>query len=278
MGDAQDQEGEMNRVLITGAAGNIGKVLRQGLHGRYKLLRLSDTAPLGNAGAGEEVVTADIRDFAATKASMAGIDCVVHLGAVPIEGPWQNILTINIDGTYNVFEAARQQGVKRVIFASSNHAIGYYRRTQRIDDTAQPRPDSRYGVSKAFGEGLGHMYADKHDMQVACLRIGTFRERPVERRHLSTWISHRDMVQLVQRCIEAPQLHFLIAYGVSANPRSFWDNSAAARLVGYVPQDNAENFAAELLAQEEPKDLVNVTFQGGPFCSDEFDGDASLIG
>jgi len=267
----------MDRVLVTGAAGHIGKVLRQGLRGRYKLLRLSDKAPLGEAGPGEEVVQADIQDFAAMHASMAGIDCVVHLGAVPVEDSWEQILPNNIVGTYNIFEAARQQGVKRVIFASSNHAIGFYRRTQRIDGTAQPRPDSRYGVSKAFGEALGHMYADKHGIGVVSLRIGTCRERPVEVRHLSTWLSHRDTVQLVQRCIEAPRLHYLVAYGVSGNPRSLWDNSAAERLLGYVPQDSAESFAVELLGKAEPKDDVAALFHGGPYCSAEFDGDAALV-
>jgi len=132
----------MTRVLITGAAGHIGKVLRQGLRGRYELLRLSDIAPLGGAAAaGEELVQADVQDFAATHASMKGIDCVVHLGGVPIEDSWEKILPINIAGTYNVFEAARQQGVKRVIFASSNHAIGFYRRGQRIDAISlDPQP------------------------------------------------------------------------------------------------------------------------------------------
>src|SRR5579883_2563994 len=228
----------MTRVLITGAAGHIGKVLRQGLRGRYTLLRLSDVAAMDRAGPGEEVVQADVQDFTATLLSLAGIDCVVHLGALPVEHPWEQILPINIAGIYNVFEAARQQGVKRVIFASSNHAIGFYRRTQRIDHTAAPRPDSRYGLSKAFGECLGHLYADKHGMSVISLRIGTCRERPVEKRHLSTWLSHRDTVQLVQRCIEAPQVHYLNVYGVSNNPRSWWDNTAAMQLLGYVPQDS----------------------------------------
>jgi len=269
----------MTRVLITGAAGHIGKVLRQGLRGRYELLRLSDIAPLGNAtGSGEEVVQADVQDFAATHASMKGIDCVVHLGGVPIEDKWEKILPINIAGTYNVFEAARQQGVKRVIFASSNHAIGFYRRGERIDDTAQPRPDTRYGVSKACGEAIGHMYADKHGIGVACLRIGTCRERPVEIRHLSTWQSHRDITQLIYRCIEAPHLHFIIAYGVSNNPRSWWDNTAAQQQLGYVPEDSAETFAAELLGREEPVDKVAALFHGGPFCSDGFAGDPSQIG
>jgi uronate dehydrogenase len=268
----------MTRVLITGAAGHIGKVLRQGLRGRYELLRLSDIAPLGSAASGEEVLQADIQDFAATRESMAGIDTVVHLGGVIVETDWEKIMPVNIAGTYNVFEAARQQGVKRVIFASSNHAIGFYRRSQRIDDTAQPRPDTRYGLSKAFGEALGHLYADKHGMGVACLRIGTCRERPDEVRHLATWQSHRDIIQLVYRCIEAPQLHFIIAYGVSNNPRSLWDNSAAQRQLGYVPEDSAESFAAELLARAEPVDTVGGLFHGGPFCSMEFDGDPSQIG
>jgi uronate dehydrogenase len=269
----------MTRVLITGAAGHIGKVLRQGLRGRYELLRLSDIAPLGNATApGEEVVQADVQDFAATRASMAGIDAVVHLGAVIVETDWEKILPVNIAGTYNVFEAARQQGVKRVVFASSNHAIGFYRRSQRIDDTAQPRPDTRYGLSKAFGEGLGHLYADKHGIGVACLRIGTCRDRPTETRHLSTWQSHRDITQLVYRCIEAPLLHFIIAYGVSNNPRSLWDNSAAERQLGYVPEDSAESYAAELLGKDEPVDQVAALFHGGPFCSMEFAGDPAEIG
>jgi uronate dehydrogenase len=268
----------MTRVLITGAAGHIGTVLRQGLRGRYDLLRLSDIAPLGNAAPGEEVVQADIQDFAATRRSMEGIDAVVHLGGVIVETDWEKIMPVNIAGAYNVFEAARQQGVKRVVFASSNHAVGFYRRSQRIDDTAQPRPDTRYGLSKAFGESLGHLYADKHGIGVACLRIGTCRERPTEVRHLSTWQSHRDIIQLVHRCIDAPRLHFIIAYGVSNNPRSLWDNSAAQRELGYVPEDSAEDFAAELLARAEPADKIGALFHGGPFCTMEFDGDPAEIG
>jgi uronate dehydrogenase len=268
----------MTRVLITGAAGHIGTVLRQALRGRYDLLRLSDIAPLGEAAPGEELVEADIQDFAATRESMAGIDAVVHLGGVIVETDWEKIMPVNIAGAYNVFEAARQQGVKRVIFASSNHAIGFYRRSQRIDDTAQPRPDTRYGLSKAFGEALGHLYADKHGLAVACLRIGTCRARPDEVRHLATWQSHRDITQLVHRCIEAPQLHFLIAYGVSNNPRSLWDNSAAQRVLGYLPEDSAESYAAELLARAEEPDPIGALFHGGPFCTMEFDGDPSQIG
>lgn len=268
----------MTRVLITGAAGGIGRVLRQGLGGRYDLLRLSDIAPLGEAAPGEEVVRADIRDFDATLASMAGIDCVVHLAGIPVEDRWEKLLPINIDGTHNVFEAAHRAGVRRVIFASSNHAIGYYRRERVIDDGVPPRPDTLYGVTKAFGEALGRYFADKRGLSVACLRIGSFRDRPADRRQLHSWLSHRDMVQLVRRCIEAPDFHFLIVYGASANTRNTtWDNSAAARLIGFAPEDDSEAYAAELLATAPPENEIAAQFHGGPFCADDFRGDTKRI-
>ena len=150
----------MNNVLITGAAGAIGTVVRQGLGGRYPLLRLSDIAPLGEAGAGEEIDHADLRDLAAVEATMDGIDAVVHLGGISQEADWQAIHEHNIAGTYNVFEAARRQGVSRVIFASSNHATGYHRRERHIGPDAELRPDSRYGVSKAFP--VLHPFAAEH--------------------------------------------------------------------------------------------------------------------
>jgi len=207
---------------------------------------------------------------------MSGIDCVVHLGGVPKEGPWDAILNHNIADTYNVFEAARQCGVERVIFASSNHVIGYYRvgKTVGIDDPQ--RPDSRYGVSKVFGEALGRLYADKHGMSVACLRIGSFRERPENARQLATWVSPRDLTQLVRRCIDAPHYRFLVLYGVSNNTRSRWRNPHAA-LVGYVPLDNAEDYAAELLASASDSGDPAIAFHGGEFCALEFSGDIESI-
>lgn len=264
------------RVLITGAAGGIGRVLRRGLAGRYDLLRLSDVAPLGDAAAGEELFTADILDLAATEATMAGIDCVVHLAAVPVEDAWEGVLSLNIIGTCNVFEAARRAGVRRVVFASSNHVVGYYRREQVLDTSVLPRPDSRYGASKVFGEALGRLYADKHGLSVACLRIGSFRNRPEDARQLATWISHRDTVQLVRRCLEAPDYHFLVVYGVSANRRARWSN-AGLEWLGFRPEDDAEAYAAEVLAREAPADPVASLFHGGPFCALEFTGDPSKI-
>jgi uronate dehydrogenase len=267
---------KMKNILITGAAGKIGNVLRKGLRGSYPLIRLADIASLGAVEADEEIHTTDIREIAALEKTMAGIDCVVHLAGVPEEAAWETVLPLNIEGCYNVFEAARRQGVKRVIFASSNHAVGFHRRERFIDNTVVPRPDSRYGVSKVFGEALGRLYADKYGLSVACLRIGTFRtpDRPVEARQLLTWISHRDMVQLVRRCIDHPNYHFVTVYGVSNNLRSRWDNTNV-RFLDYRPEDDSEAFAAEILALGVKEDKIAAQFHGGFYCPMEFTGDTS---
>ena len=266
------------RVLITGAAGNIGRTLRRHLRGRYGLLRLTDIAAQEAAGPGEEVARVDIRDIAAVEDSMRGIDCVIHLAGVPEEDSWERILPLNIEGCYNVFEAARRQGVLRVVFASSNHAVGFHRRETFIDTQVQPRPDGRYGVSKVFGEAVARLYADKYGLSVACLRIGSFRpdDRPSESRHLLTWISHRDMAQLAMRCVEHPQYHFVVVYGVSNNLRNRWDNTPA-KFLGYRPQDDAEAFAAEVLATSPTEDPIAAQFHGGMYCPIEFVGDTARI-
>ncbi len=266
------------RVLITGAAGNIGRVLRSHFKGRYALLRLTDIAPQDPAGPGEEVLKVDIRDPMALEQSLQGIDCVIHLAGVPEEDVWSKVLPLNIEGCYNVFEAARSAGVRRVVFASSNHAIGFHRRETFIDTDVAPRPDGRYGLSKVFGEALGRLYADKYGLSVACLRIGSFRpnNRPSESRHLLTWISHRDMAQLTYRCVEHPAYHFVAVYGVSNNLRSRWDNTRV-KFLGYRPEDNAEDFAAEVLANSPQEDPIAVQFHGGMYCPIEFVGDTQRI-
>jgi len=268
----------MKRILITGAAGQIGTALRSGLRGCYSLLRLADIAPLGAIGAGEEHCKVDICDIPAIEETMAGIDCVVHLAGVPEEAAWEKVLPLNIEGCYNVFEAARRQGIKRVIFASSNHAVGFYRRERFIGTTVVPRPDTRYGVSKVFGEALGRLYADKYGLSVACLRIGTFRtpDRPAEARQLLTWISHRDMVHLVRRCIDHPNYHFVTVYGVSNNLRSRWDNSNV-KFLDYRPEDNSEVFAAEILALGAKENEISAQFHGGFYCPMEFAGEVSRV-
>ena len=263
-------------TLITGAAGEIGSVLRAGLYDGKRALRLLDIKPQAAPRDGEECVIADLADMAVLQNAMRGIDCIVHLAGVPREGPWEAILPNNVIGTYNLFEAARIAGVKRVIFASSNHVIGYYRATQRVGTDVPPRPDSRYGVSKAYGEALGRMYADKYGIEVACLRIGSFRSRPQDARQLATWISHRDMVELTRCCIEAAAFHFLVLYGVSNNARNRWENPHAAQ-IGYRPQDNAEQYAAELAAKTPPAGDPAADFHGGAFCGMEFAGDVRRI-
>ncbi len=264
----------MNRILITGAAGTIGQVLRQGLRDHYPVIRLSDITPLGEASTGEELVQADITDAAAIEAAMEGVDGVIHLGAKSVEDTWDNILSVNIAGTYNVFEAARRQGVSRIVFASSNHAIGFYRRDQKLDSNVVPRPDSRYGVSKVFGESLGSLYADKHGIGVMCMRIGSCLEEPLDARHLSTRISPGDMVRLVRAGLDAPKLGFAIVYGASNNTRGWWDHSVACQL-GYAPEDDSEDFAEEIMSLEVPEDADDIAklFQGGVFASAEFDGE-----
>ncbi|MGE5526039.1 MAG: NAD-dependent epimerase/dehydratase family protein [Rhodospirillaceae bacterium] len=263
------------RVLITGAAGAIGSTLREGLAGRYALLRLADRQPLAAPGAKEEAVTCDITDAAAVAALMPDIDCIVHLAGVPREGPWEAIHPNNIVGTYNVFEQARLHGVRRIVYASSNHVIGYYRADRRVGVDVPARPDSRYGVSKVFGEALGRLYADKHAMSVASLRIGSFRKRPEDARQLATWISPRDMTELVRCAIEAPDYHYIVVYGVSANRRARWDNTDAQR-IGYVPRDDAEQYAALFRDAGKPNDPA-VLFHGGGFCALEWNGNVDDI-
>lgn len=265
-----------DRVLVTGSAGEIGRVLRAGLYDGRRSLRLLDVKPQDPAREGEEIVTADLADIAALEDAARGMDCIVHLAGVPREGAWEAILPNNIVGTYNLFEAARRAGVKRVVFASSNHVVGYYRATRKVGVAEPERPDSRYGVSKAYGEALGRLYADKYGLEVACLRIGSFRARPEDARQLATWISHRDMVELTRCCIEAPAFHFIVLYGVSNNTRNRWLNPYSAE-IGYRPQDNAEDYARELEGKMPPPGDPAADFHGGSFCALEFSGDARRI-
>jgi uronate dehydrogenase len=253
----------MKTILITGAAGDVGTHLRCELAGRYQI-RASDLRPLKKL-AQESCVRADISKMAEALRITKGVDAVVHLGGYSVEGPWEGILSANIIGCYNVFEAARRNGVKRILFPTSNHAVGFYPRSQTIDHRVYIKPDSRYGVSKVFGEALGSLYADKYGMQVFCMRIGNVNPRPIDKRRLSIWFSPRDLAQLVCIGIDHPDIHFEIVYGISGNRRAWYDNANAYRL-GYRPQDDSEIYAAEILAREEPGDPVAEKFQGGVFC------------
>lgn len=268
----------MKRVLITGAAGDVGSRLRKLLKGVYDLT-LSDIVKPDRLAPGEKFVAADVSDMAAVETIVKGIHGIIHLGGVSIEKPWALIHSANIVGCYNLFEAARKHRVKRVVFASSNHAVGFYRRHRRIGTDVTVRPDSRYGVSKAFGEALGAFYADKFGLGVLCIRIGNVADKPVDMRRMSIWIHPEDLVRLIRIGLEHPELRYEIVYGASDNARSWWDNSAAYQL-GYRPQHRAEDHLAH--AQEGqaklPPDPIGDRFEGGPFCSAEFAADPDTSG
>jgi uronate dehydrogenase len=269
----------MQRVLITGAAGGIGRSLRRLLGGVYPSIRLSDRTPVGALGPGETDLPADLADLAQVERAVAGVEGIVHLGGISGEDDWPRILESNIVGTYNLFEAARRHGVRRVVFASSNHAMGFYRRRRRVGTEALPRPDTRYGVSKAFGEALGALYADKYGLEVLAIRIGNFGEAPIDKRRLSIWIHPEDLVQLVRIGLEHPELRYEVVYGASDNERSWWDNATAFRL-GYRPRHRSEDHRDKALAAQAKlaPDPVGDLFQGGSFCSMEFSGDAEKRG
>lgn len=269
----------MQRVLITGAAGGIGRRLRVLLRGVYPALRLSDRAPVAELAPGEEFVAADLGDLAAVEKAVAGVDGIVHLGGMAVESDWPTILQSNIIGAYNLFEAARRGRVRRIVFASSNHAVGFYRRARRIGTAVLPRPDTRYGVSKAFGESLGALYADKYGLGVLAIRIGNVDDKPVDERRLSIWIHPEDLAQLVRIGLEHPDLRYEVVYGASDNERSWWDNAVAYGL-GYRPRHRAEDHAAHAMAAQAklPPDPVGDIFQGGTFCSMEFTGDPEKRG
>ena len=258
----------MKTILITGAAGDVGTHLRRELAGKY-VLRVSDLRSLKKINKEEIFVRADISKFSDALRITKGVDAVVHLGGYSVEGPWEGILNANIIGCYNVFEAARRNGVKRILFPTSNHAMGFYRRDRTIDHRDYPKPDSRYGVSKVFGEALGSLYADKYGMEMFMMRIGNVNATPIDKRRLSILFTPRDLAQLVTIGIEHPDIRFEIVYGISRNKRAWYDNSNAYRL-GYKPQDDSEIFAAEVLAREQPGGNPRAEMhQGGIFCVEE---------
>jgi uronate dehydrogenase len=250
-------------VLLTGAAGGVGTFLRRGLPALGWKLRCYDRRPILDD---PDAVTADIRDPVALAAAMDGVDAVVHLAGIPTEDTFDRIRDANIDGSYRVFEAARAAGVGRVVYASSNHAVGFLPRQELAPVAVPPRPDTFYGLSKAFGEALGQLYADRHGMAVACLRIGSCFQRPTSTRQLSTWLSPADCVRLVHACLTAPDLGYAVVYGVSANTRGWWDLEPARRL-GYAPADDAEVYAAAVLAEHGELDPADPdhAYLGGRF-------------
>lgn len=254
-----DTDSRVARVLITGAAGALGRVIRADLAGRFELVRCTDIAKMAPPRSGEQVVVADLGDLSALKELTREIDAVIHFGGEISDTTWERINHANLLGTANVFAAAAQSGVKRVIFASTNHVVGFHPTTDRLDGSTLVRPDTMYGASKAFGEAIGHVYAAKTDMRVMCMRIGTCRERPIDSRGLATWLSYGDLVRLVNVGLTA-EYKFEAVYGVSANTRRRWDDPVAERL-GYQPVDDAEVYADDVVPSPEGDD----DFHGGSF-------------
>jgi uronate dehydrogenase len=258
----------MERLLITGAAGGLGRILRRELAGYAPSLRLSDIADLGGEDPGEELVPCDLADAEAVDRLVEGCDGIVHLGGVSVEDTFEAILQANLRGTYNVFEAARRHGRPRILFASSNHAIGFHRREDRLDGSSPQKPDSLYGLSKCFGENLGSYYFDKFGIENVAVRIGSCFAEPKDRRMLATWLSPDDFVALVKCVFEATRVGHTVLYGASANREQWWDNRHAAFL-GWTPKDSSERFRAKVEAahpRQDPEDPA-VRFQGGSFAA-----------
>lgn len=251
-------------VLLTGAAGKIGAEMRERLPAFGWTVRSFDRVAVPGGVVGDLASSTDL------DAAMDGVTAVVHFAGVPTEVPWPQLRDGNVDGLLNVFEAARRAGVGRVVLASSNHATGFTPVRPDLPADLPPRPDTLYGVTKVFAEALGRYYVDRYGFQVACLRIGTFAERPDDMRSLSTWLSPGDAARLVDTCLRSDELGYAVLWGVSDNTRRTWDLTPA-RALGYDPQDDAEVFADALgRPTPDPSDgLVGGGFTGPGFGQDE---------
>ena len=259
----------MSTILITGAAGGVGTLMRPRLARPGRTLRLLDLAPLAPAaGPGEEAVQASVTDLDAMTAACAGADALIHLGGISVEAPWDRILDVNINGTYTVFEAARRAGVPRVVFASSNHAVGFHTPDEYpLPEAIVPFPDTYYGVSKVAGEAVGALYAKRYGLDVISIRILSCFEQPRNLRMLSTWLSPDDCARLLEACLAADKPGYRVVYGVSDNTRGGWVSLDEARALGYEPKDDSEVFAAGLIARDGepgPGDPV-LAYLGGDF-------------
>lgn len=255
-----------NRLLLTGAAGGLGKVLRERLRPYASILRLSDIGEMAPAaGPHEEIVRCDLADKNAVHQLVEGVDAIIHFGGVSVERPFEEILGANICGVFHIYEAARRHGVKRVVFASSNHVIGFYKQDEKLDAHSARRPDGYYGLSKSYGEDMASFYFDRYGIETVSIRIGSSFPEPANRRMMSTWLSYDDLTQLIERSLYTPEVGHTVVYGMSDNRDVWWDNSKAAHL-GFQPKDSSEVFRAKVEAQPMPaaNDPARI-YQGGAF-------------
>jgi uronate dehydrogenase len=253
-------------LLLTGAAGRLGTELRRGLGPLARRLRLSDRVEIADLKSNEEAVICDLADEAKVVDLAKGVDAIVHFGGAPLERPWQEILDSNIRGSYHIYEGARQHWVKRIVYASSVHAIGYHRLEDQIDALAPQRPDSLYGLSKCFVEDLGRLYWDKFGIESVCLRIFSSFPEPADRRMLWSWLSFDDCVRLVTASLTAPRVGHTIAFGMSDNTVKPIDNRMAGHL-GFHPKDDTERFrdGVEARTPVPDPDAAAVRCLGGWF-------------
>jgi uronate dehydrogenase len=257
-----------NRVLLTGAAGRLGTVLSTGLAARDLQLRLTDRVPPPTLAPTSPYRRCDLANLEDVIQVADGVDTIVHAAGVPDEAPFAALNESNIVATFNVFEAARLSGVRRIVYASSAHVIGMYPPTYTVTSDTPPAPDTLYAATKLFGESLGDLYSAKHGLSVVNIRIGSFRPAPENSRQLHTWLSHRDATALFDRAIRADVEGVLTVYGVSNNSRSYWPRDGAEAL-GFVPRDSADDYDGRV-----PIDPSAAQWQGGVFASRDYAGGA----
>lgn len=255
-----------NRLLLTGAAGGLGQILRETLQAHANVVRASDISPMAPpAGDHEEVIRCNLADKAGVLALASDVDAIVHLGGISTERAFEEILEANIRGTFHIYEAARKHGIKRVIFASSNHVTGFYPQTEQLDAHSLRRPDCYYALSKSYGEDLATFYFHRYGIETVSLRIGSSFPEPRNLRMLSTWLSYQDLAHLVERALLAENVGHTVVYGVSNNRDLWWNNRYAAHL-GFNPQDSSEQFRSKLEAQPaSTTDDRTAGLQGGAF-------------
>ncbi len=254
------------KIALSGASGKLGSVIRAEFLRRHADLRSAGgTRALEPLVAGEDVMHGDLRDPAVVDRLLSGVDVLIHMAGVAVERPlFPDIVEHNLRALHEVYEGARRHGVRRVVFASSNHAFGMHPAAETLAHSPEYRPDGMYGLSKVWGEAMARLYWDKHGIEGICLRIGTVTasDRPTQPRHLATWLANEDLIHLIERCVAAEAIGFATAWGVSANTRSYWSDGADNRL-GFRPRRNAEAFAAEVLARPDPLGAVARQYQGG---------------
>jgi uronate dehydrogenase len=261
----------MTKVALSGASGNMGRILRTELQKRGVDLRSAGgRTPLHPLHAGEDVMHGDLRNPAVVDQLLREVDVLIHLAGTSVERPLPEIIENNLVGLHQIYEGARRNKVRRVVFASSNHAFGMHSVKDKLKLDAPFRPDSFYGLSKVWGEAMARMYWDKHGIEGISVRIGSaFDKPPADFRQLSTWFGTEDVVQLMMRCIEVPDIGYMAVWGVSNNTRSYWDNTGAEKL-GFKPTQNSEDFAADVVKQPNPLHPIAQQYQGGGFVTHDF--------